>query len=932
MATPRASTSHPARGDQIRRIGASSVLGVLLFALQSSSQADAANARFPARVEDSAASDDARFNASPGSSLADDTSAHGPAVSTSDAIIVDDLDRWIQPNCPAAPCPGFGFNKYGEDIYWRENTREGDSVWAGHAFWTGGISNIDESTHSAIWATDQVDGDFWEVLAFVPRLDTSRPATGKARYCVHNTIDQLLADASSLGRGCLEIVIDQASSGGQWVSLGEFEFPDGYGSVTLSDVVDDGSSLVAVLVDAIKWIRVGAPVEADSYLDGYPDDSTFLTGQQVRFCFSVSRPVRIRWSWWDPTNGWHLITEYDDDGRGACQLSDPLGETGLRRIKIEAIEGTRILDFDEVRFTVAEAATSEPAARVNIRMEGGCGRTIDWGERFNYEFESNVRGRVAIFDCHDSLLSNCAALQEQDVVPNEIKTGSYVGRSQADKRVLEARLVSHEGITAKCRYTLRSRPTPTTAPRATPNPIPTPFDTLPVVIVPGYGNSYPFVRTRSPYFPDELDELAALIESVTKIEPVICRYDWTRPNEFTASTRLPECIEDARQNTGAYTVNLVTHSNGALVARSYLQRTESAPVDKLLMIAPPNQGTVDAYYAWEGGTSVKRDIWLIALGDAIIGHCPVISAQCRQEFVRLHLPSMKDLMPVGNAYLKDHSTQEHLPISTMSERNSFLENLNRNSARLFVRLKRVVVYRARGVETGQTIVVKTGRRLDSLWPDGQPVKDDGKPAMPPLVAGPVTTLQGDGRVLTERAGIPGLAEDQRYAIVDFEADHNGVILQAAEAIVSELSGTSMAGEVAQAHGANGSHAASNFQAEKSLPWMFVAKSNAELQVVDSHGRSTGYHDGQVVVEIPESSTLRYPDNVATLVRLNNVSAYPYIVKLRASGHTTYAVSIISGETGERVWFSQGELQAGEVKSLQMSPRFPHSLYVPSLMR
>lgn len=68
-------------------------------------------------------------------------------------------------------------------------------------------------------------------------------------------------------------------------------------------------------------------------------------------------------------------------------------------------------------------------------------------------------------------------------------------------------------------------------------------------------------------------------------------YDWRRSARDNAR-ELSTTIERIR-NTGE--VDLVTHSAGALVAIAYLHATENAPVENLVLVAPPRHGTLEAF-------------------------------------------------------------------------------------------------------------------------------------------------------------------------------------------------------------------------------------------------------------------------------------------------------------------------------------------------
>ena len=84
-------------------------------------------------------------------------------------------------------------------------------------------------------------------------------------------------------------------------------------------------------------------------------------------------------------------------------------------------------------------------------------------------------------------------------------------------------------------------------------------------------------------------------------------HDWRRSGLETAG-RLAELIETIREDHGDpdLRIDLLTHSAGANVALAYLQSYQNAPVDRLVMIAPPRRGTIEAFRLLTEGEKVIR--------------------------------------------------------------------------------------------------------------------------------------------------------------------------------------------------------------------------------------------------------------------------------------------------------------------------------------
>jgi hypothetical protein len=108
----------------------------------------------------------------------------------------------------------------------------------GRHAWTYGTPDPTQSENRARWSSRLPSGGFYEALAYVPPC--GRPATQSARYRV--THDGNARD----------VVVDQDSGAGRWVSLGLYNVADPGVTIELSDVTGDEGR--AVRFDAIKWL------------------------------------------------------------------------------------------------------------------------------------------------------------------------------------------------------------------------------------------------------------------------------------------------------------------------------------------------------------------------------------------------------------------------------------------------------------------------------------------------------------------------------------------------------------------------------------------------------------------------------------------------------------------------------------------------------
>ena len=348
-----------------------------------------------------------------------------------------------------------------------------DNAFENHAYW----SNASQEGLIAIclpvgvrWKAYLPADGLYKVQAYIPRVATMRADTSYAEYTIH------AAD------GRHTVLIDQNSNAERWVDLGEYRFESAVAvaspmtiepaMVDLGSDTQDAALGRSVLYDAVRWCQgngctsVVSPVQVNAYLQNIQEGSTVDVGSSVRICYSVSRPVGIRWLYCDPDC--RVLVE--DTGTGECRTSTVKAPSGKRTSKIEARENGQTIASDEASFYVREPG---PAPRVDIQIDGGCNQTFDWGARYNYTYQSNVQGHLEVYDCWGASASNCQYLQQTDVAPGEVKSGSYFGRVQAGPHWLEARLTTH-GVTGRCDYSVRDRvpDTPTSTPSPTSSSIP----------------------------------------------------------------------------------------------------------------------------------------------------------------------------------------------------------------------------------------------------------------------------------------------------------------------------------------------------------------------------------------------------------------------------------------------------------------------------
>ncbi|KKQ83224.1 MAG: PGAP1 family protein, partial [Parcubacteria group bacterium GW2011_GWB1_38_8] len=144
-------------------------------------------------------------------------------------------------------------------------------------------------------------------------------------------------------------------------------------------------------------------------------------------------------------------------------------------------------------------------------------------------------------------------------------------------------------------------------------------------------------------------------------------------------------IDRALANSSSTKVNIIAHSMGGLVSRSYIQSEDYInrnDVDQLVMLGTPNYGSSDVYTLWEGGevpgnwsqsdkNGIKFILWFMT----------TFSANTSDYYDTIHtfITSIGELLPTYD-FLSD-SNDNVKPYSSLTEAtNPFLENLNESES------------------------------------------------------------------------------------------------------------------------------------------------------------------------------------------------------------------------------------------------------------
>lgn len=249
----------------------------------------------------------------------------------------------------------------------------------------------------------------------------------------------------------------------------------------------------------------------------------------------------------------------------------------------------------------------------------------------------------------------------------------------------------------------------------------------------------------------------------------IAYYDWRQKNEDSARDYLKPLINKVLNLSDASKVNIVAHSMGGLVARSYIQSDDyDNDVDNLFLIGTPNRGSSDVYPVWEGGYIPKN--WDTKIAFTL--YLNYLNAKkltfSSYESIHKYVPSIKQLMPIYSYIYPKENPQNLKNYSTMNELNNWLENLNNGISELNDRVRVSVISGKNQYTTNGIPVIDINE--GPLWIDGKPDPLDPER----------NDTSGDGRVLLSSSNIQSLFND----ILNY--NHGDIVSQSEQIIASRI--------------------------------------------------------------------------------------------------------------------------------------------------
>lgn len=235
--------------------------------------------------------------------------------------------------------------------------------------------------------------------------------------------------------------------------------------------------------------------------------------------------------------------------------------------------------------------------------------------------------------------------------------------------------------------TSTSTPSPTLTPTPILTPTPTPKEKDVIVIVPGMFASYDakaFATCSKTPWQDwkliqQVSDYNGLIKTlgtagyIRNEDLFLFPYDW-RQKITDSGKDLKEFINSqvVPKNPGKK-IDLIGHSLGGLVARSYLQEYDNLLVDQLITVGSPHHGILEAYKPWAGGELPSEGSMRTA-AFLLVNICKIRTASLtNKSAIRKSAPVFKDLLPVyyevigEESYLRGNLTQLYISNSSLQE-------------------------------------------------------------------------------------------------------------------------------------------------------------------------------------------------------------------------------------------------------------------------
>ncbi len=231
-----------------------------------------------------------------------------------------------------------------------------------------------------------------------------------------------------------------------------------------------------------------------------------------------------------------------------------------------------------------------------------------------------------------------------------------------------------------------------------------------------------------------------IVESLQKngfkkdIDFFLFPYNWRISNSDTAVV-LKNKIRQIKEQTKISKVDLVVHSMGGLVARSYAERDNYADnIDQIIFLGTPHRGAPKAYLMWEAGEGYN-----FLLKRHLNHEAEEKGYNNLYEYVQEKISSVHELLPDYD-YLFDAKNNKLRKYYNNYPRNEFLEILNQTEN--FEKLSGLDIFNFVGkMKNNKTIgEIKIVKKGNKKWMHGSPENLSGE------IEENLSKVDGDGTV------------------------------------------------------------------------------------------------------------------------------------------------------------------------------------------
>ena len=235
---------------------------------------------------------------------------------------------------------------------------------------------------------------------------------------------------------------------------------------------------------------------------------------------------------------------------------------------------------------------------------------------------------------------------------------------------------------------------------------------IPVVLVPGMlgssaegWNTHPVMGKTTYYDQSELHlhdpmdrpgwwqlETSLYFKSIHYIESP---WDWRMPLDRAVDEYLIPAIDRAKKKSPTGKVNIIAHSMGGLLVRSYIQSDRyRKDIENFSMVGTPNQGSANAYYLWEGGDPKTIDDLTDYILDAGVNLYWQTTESLYEDTYKLGSLKSTDYPSIVKLYINHVPTARQLlptygflsfslkKITAAGNVNTYLEDLNSDPRRM----------------------------------------------------------------------------------------------------------------------------------------------------------------------------------------------------------------------------------------------------------